>query len=174
MNRRYIVGSLAVLWLAACSPATPTGPAGGDGTPGPRGVASEAADGSCPVTLPVAAVPGEDRPFASSANAYGNGELWVVSLPEDGVVRADSWGYIRSDGSIDVKFGWWRVTPGALSISGRRLDGEAPPLQVSIPDGYGSSGFQATGVIFPTEGCWEVTGVVGDATMSFVTFVARS
>jgi len=28
-------------------------------------------------------------------------------------------------------------------------------------------------VIFPTEGCWKVTGTVGRASLSFVTFVLK-
>jgi len=118
-------------------------------------------------------VDGDERPFSSSALAYGNSHLWVVPLQEDGVIHADS-GSIEPDGSIASKFGWWRITPGSLAITGRRLDGPAPPLRASIPDGYGSSGFQTSGVSFPTEGCWEVTGTVGGETLSFVTFVLRT
>ncbi len=81
---------------------------------------------------------------------------------------------VESDGSISQKLGWWRTTPGTLTISGRRLDAPAPPLRADVPDGYGSSGFQASGVFFPTEGCWEITGTVGAATLSFVTFVRRT
>jgi hypothetical protein len=58
-------------------------------------------------------------------------------------------------------------------LARRRLDGPAPPLRADVPAGYGQAGFQASGVDFPTEGCWEVTGAVGGATLSFVTFVAR-
>ena len=54
---------------------------------------------------------------------------------------------------------------------GRRLDGDAPALEASIPDGYGNTGFQATGLSFPTPGCWEVTGRVGEASLTFVTWV---
>jgi len=32
---------------------------------------------------------------------------------------------------------------------------------------------QPTELIFPTEGCWEVTGRVGDASLTFVTLVVR-
>lgn len=32
-------------------------------------------------------------------------------------------------------------------------------------------GFQVTGLIFPTPGCWEVTGIVGESKLSFVTLV---
>jgi hypothetical protein len=65
---------------------------------------------------------------------------------------------VRHEG---MKVGWWRTTPGKLTIDGRRLDAPAPPLKASIPDGYGPTGFQATGITFPTEGCWEITARVG-------------
>jgi hypothetical protein len=80
---------------------------------------------------------------------------------------------IRPDGSIDAKLGWWRGVEGQLTIRGRRLDAPGPPLRAEIPEGYGVSGFQATGIIFPTEGCWRVTGKVGNATLSFVTLVVK-
>ena len=63
------------------------------------------------------------------------------------------------------------MVPGELTITGRRLDAPAPPLRADVPDGYGEDGFQATGVAFPTEGCWEVSGSVGGSTLTFVTFV---
>jgi hypothetical protein len=40
-----------------------------------------------------------------------------------------------------------------------------------VPDGYGDRGFHSSGVYFPTSGCWEVTGTVGSATLTFVMFV---
>ena len=95
--------------------------------------------------------------------------MWV-GLWRSNVVVQDP----RSDGSIDAKFGWWRGAVGTLRIEGRRLDGPAPPLRANIPTGYGDSGFQAAGIIFPTTGCWEVTGRVGDASLTFVTLVIAS
>jgi len=58
-------------------------------------------------------------------------------------------------------------------MHGKRLDAPAPPLRAIIPEGYGDTGFQATGLIFPTEGCWEVTGEVGDTRVTFVTRVVK-
>jgi hypothetical protein len=49
----------------------------------------------------------------------------------------------------------------------------APPLRSHIPAGYGDIGFQATGIIFPTPGCWEVTGRVGNASLTFITKVVK-
>jgi hypothetical protein len=80
---------------------------------------------------------------------------------------------VNPDGSIWVKLGWWRGVPGRLVISGRRLDASAPPLRADVPDGYGTLGFQATGLTFPTLGCWRVVGRIGRAHLTFVVRVTR-
>jgi len=80
---------------------------------------------------------------------------------------------IEGDGSLRMKFFWWRGVHGALTIEGKRLDAPALPLRSQIPEGYGDIGFQASGLIFPTEGCWQVTGRVGDASLTFVTRVVK-
>lgn len=126
----------------------------------------------CPVTEPNGAVPpGEDPDFAS--NVLGSGEIWVGLYPAGTVVfePGGPGGRDPVDGSLGMKFWWWRGVPGELEITGRRLDGDAPPMSASIPDGYGQTGFQASALIFPTEGCWEVTGRLEDATLTFVTRV---
>ena len=82
-------------------------------------------------------------------------------------------GFVTRDGSLGMKFGWWRGVSGQLRIEGHRLDAAAPPLRAEVPSGYGDRGFQATYVIFPTPGCWEVTGRVGDASVTFVTKVVK-
>ncbi len=128
---------------------------------------------SCPVTKPGKA-PADigDRLFGASV-AFGNKDLWVGGLGADGVIVADSQ-LVESDGSIGWKLGWWRIVPGRLTITGRRLDAPAAAPRASVPDGYGSGGFQASGVSFPTEGCWEVTGSAGGSELTFVTFVLRT
>jgi hypothetical protein len=60
-----------------------------------------------------------------------------------------------------------------LRIEGERLDAPAPPLRAEIPDGYGTTGFQPTGLIFPTKGCWKVVGSVGSARLTFVVLVRK-
>lgn len=86
-------------------------------------------------------------------------------------VKADP-DYVDKDGSIDMKFGW-RGVSGRLSIQGRRLDAPAPRLRAEVSDGYGDRSFQASGVIFPTGGCWEITGLVAQARSTFVRFVIK-
>jgi hypothetical protein len=43
-------------------------------------------------------------------------------------------------------------------------------FQASIPDGY-SEGFQASALMFPTIGCWEVRATAGRSTLTFVTAI---
>jgi hypothetical protein len=132
---------------------------------------------ACPVTPP-------DK-FAPTSEASGPSELWIsrrkpalrVGLWPDGTVvfQQGGPGSIEPDGSLGMKFPWWRENGlrGKLKIHGRRLDASAPPLRAYVPEGYGNTGFQVTGLIFPTEGCWEVTGEVGDTHVTFVTRVVR-
>jgi hypothetical protein len=64
------------------------------------------------------------------------------------------------------------VRPGGLElkVTGRRLDGPAPPLEAGVPCCY-PTGYQASSLLFPTPGCWEVTATAGDNTLVFVTRV---
>lgn|SRR5438034_4975370 len=127
----------------------------------------------CPVTMPrhgAAGVSPDD--LFGWGSSYGNGKLWVGGLWPHGVIAADP-GFVEKDGATDMKFGWWRKVAGKLEITGRRLDGPAPPLDANVPDGYGDTGFQATGVTFPREGCWQVTGKIGRTSLTFVTFVIK-
>jgi hypothetical protein len=80
---------------------------------------------------------------------------------------------IDADGAIHAKYGWWRNGLAKIKITGRRLDGIAPPLRADVPSGYGS-GFQATMVVFPTTGCWRVTGTFLGAKLTFTALVTRS
>ena len=129
----------------------------------------------CPVTLPRPFDPppgvSQDDLFGSP-RSYGNGKLWVGGLWPKGVIVGTP-DFIEPDGSVGMKFGWWREVSGLLSITGRRLDATARPLRADVPSGYGMKGFQASGVHFPTEGCWEVIGRVGTTTLTFVTFVVK-
>jgi hypothetical protein len=122
-----------------------------------------AAVDACPITRPNGSAP--PGPMFG-AEAHGNGALWVGLWESNAVVWQS-----EADGSIDAKFGWWRGVLGGLRIEGRRLDAPAPPVRAHVPDGYGESGFQPARITFPTSGCWEVTGSVGTATLTFVTLV---
>lgn len=170
---------LVALTLAACtstanprtthhvpSPQPTTGPAptSAPGTPAPTPPSRVTMAGAkqCPVTLP--------RGVAPADGTFGNGKLRVGGLWPRGVIAAGP-GNVDGRGRVEMKFPWWRMVSGRLEITGHRLDAPAPPLIAHVPTGYGPTGFQASGVTFPTEGCWRVRGTVGRTSLNFVTFV---
>ena len=158
---------------ASASPAsTSPSPASPATTAAPRPVTLADAR-NCPVTIghPVPSSKPWREGLFGWQSAYGNGSLWVGALWPHGVViiTPDN---VDPDGRLGMKFGWYRLTSGFLTITGRRLDALAPPAS-GTASGYGLTGFNASGVIFPTEGCWQVTGRVGRVTLTFVTFVIK-
>ena len=166
---RLTLAAVVAVALAGCggSDTGTTSAASRDAEP-----TSPAAAAPCPVTLP------SGSPPAPKDFNHGSPELAAAIWPRGKLVAGvlpdgSAWAEIRPDGSIEAKLGWWRGVRGALSIQGERLDAASPPLRASIPAGYGPRGFQATGLIFPTTGCWRVTGTVGDATLTFVVRVRK-
>jgi hypothetical protein len=173
-----VITALVVMVLAACSTNNqlPSGGVNGAATPSVKPSSSAnpvtMADAArCPTSKPSPEPAELANTIFASAVAIGNGKLWVAQQA-DGVIRADSQ-MIDKDGAISWKFGWFRVAAGELTITGRRVDAPAPPLRSEVPSGYGDAGFQPSGVYFPTEGCWEVSGHVGTTTLTFVTFVIK-
>jgi hypothetical protein len=136
------------------------------------------AKASCPVTTPNGRNPPGERP---SRTHHGNGLLWTALWPKGVIVAGPK--FIRPDGSIRMKFMWWAdvgYLAGDLTIRGRRLDAPAPPLGAGVsrgsPEtGFSGSDFWGSEIVFPTEGCWEVTGKVEHtrASLTFTTFVVK-
>ena len=142
-------------------------PVDDDGSPSRPPASSPA----CPVTLPNGHNPPRQRtPGQRSPFSHGTGRLWVELYPR-GIVRRATYERGRPNGGIAVKFPWTRGVVGRLIITGRRLDADGPALRSWVPNGYGHTGFQSTAVIFPSKGCWAVTGRVGGASLTFVTKV---
>jgi hypothetical protein len=73
-------------------------------------------------------------------------------------------------GEDGIKVGWFRPEGAELLISGERLDADAPPLESHVPCCYPTR-FQATGVMFPTEGCWEIRAKAAESELKFVVWV---
>lgn len=122
---------------------------------------------SCPITLANAHSAPQNE---WTGPTLGNGWIWVNLYPWNVVLAEPR--YVDARG-ITVKFGWYRKRTGArLTITGQRLDAIAPPARVGVPSGY-QSHFQASGITFPTPGCWKVTGHVAGKSLSFVTLVLK-
>lgn len=150
-----MVGFLVLLTAAGCATPAPS--------PSPPAV--------CDVTLPNGDSPPGEEP---SPTFHGTGSLFMSGLAEDGEIVADRRS-IAEDGSIGIKLAFWRAPgvgeAGDLEIIGHEVNTGAV-VTPTIPDGYGQR-FQATGVIFPAEGCYEITVTSGDAVLTFVTKITK-
>ncbi len=142
----------------------------------PASEAAPAAPAECAGTVPTRVA--RTVPSAAAFN-YGTARLrvqlgWPKGHLAAGILPGGgSRATVEDDGSIHAELGWWRGAPGRLRITGRRLDATAPPLEARVPAGYGQRGFQPTGLVFPTVGCWRVEGRVGVARLTFVVKVTR-
>jgi hypothetical protein len=123
-------------------------------------MATEADSGGCPITFP-------------QGGMYGNEALQAV-LPEGGkfVFKPEGAGFVDRDGAFGIKFAWNRRRPGRLFVFGRRVDGPAAPAR-SYMSNTGEIGAQGTYLVFPAPGCWEITGRLGDAKLTFVLLVEK-
>ena len=138
---------LGVLLRTACSacsargsPSSPESPTPAPNVPAPSETPPAARGGSaadCPVTLPRTFRPPRGVPadaLFGAASSYGNGKLWVGGLGRRGVIVATP-DFIEPDGSVGMKFGWWRQVSGPLRSTGRRLDAPAHPVRADVPTG---------------------------------------
>ncbi len=111
-----------------------------------------AATQSCPVTK----------------GRYGNGFLSTSVPGDDGVLV----GRREADGTLFQKI-WWlprRGFTGALTVRGERMDALGRMTVLSVNWGYSSDGrgSWASAITFPSEGCWRLSGRVGDIVLTYV------
>lgn len=144
-----VIGSLAAVTLAAVPLATPH--SGESTSPG----------ATCAVTQAVRAVPPSDP----NADPFGAGP-WYVNADRSIWAGWDAAGMAEGENKVL----WIRPRGTQLTVSGRRLDAESSPMSGKVPCCY-PTGFQASGLIFPSEGCWEVTAKAGTSEFTFVTSV---
>ena len=117
----------------------------------------------------------ETRPMRTSF--YGNGKLWTTLPPH--VLRGGVVPSLYGELARAVDIEWWEMGRGLVTIKGTRLDGPAGPVEV---DNWarsgplrGADGISRVGarVIFPTQGCWEITGKIYDIDDSALIFVVE-
>jgi hypothetical protein len=183
LTRRALAVTVIVVGIAGCSGGHPAASASHPAQPAhatrqptqaPAGPVTMADAAHCPVTIGHALTTPWREELFGWGSAAGNGKLWVGGLWPHGIIVLTP-GLLDPDGTMGMKFGWWRATSGYLSITGRRLDGPAPAATgQTFPGSYGLTGFNSSGVTFPAEGCWQVTGRVGAVTLTFVTFVIKA
>lgn len=141
---------------------------------------------SCPVTVSPAEPFIPPAPYEHSGNGksflLGTEKLWTALL-KSGVV----WGWAPREpghehevqpltakifwGSVD--FNYRKEYPPKIKVTGKRLDGDAPPLLTLTPTNAfpGPTAAMLVGVYVPTSGCWEITGDYKGQKVSFVVWV---
>ncbi len=139
----------------------------------PTSIAAAELSSSCPATVAPSRSFAEPSPSSASRFWYGSEALAVL------LNRSGTWQGMGPSHNYRNKLFWWRQGYiGAteqrpeLIVSGRKLDGEAPPANVSRATNAYHKDFggwaMLVGVEFPASGCWEVTGQYKGQTASFV------
>ena len=154
LSNRTFRALFLVLGLAACT-----------GVQVVKGTSANA----CLLTEPLRVKPPEDSAVLDTPT-YGN-----YFVNEDRSIWASaSWvtekGFRLNVAEEWIKVGWFRPAGAELVVTGQRLDGKAPPLEFEAACCYPTR-FQASGLYFPTEGCWEVTATAAGKELSFVVWV---
>jgi len=77
--------------------------------------------------------------------------------------------------TLATKFPWWRAVNGALTITGRRLDGPTGTFnaQIGSPGQYGGIGFDPSFLLWPSTGCWQITGTVAGRSLTVTLRVVK-
>ena len=174
---RLTAWPVLLLVLVGCTITTPVveeGAAPAETAPSPQRVAPAASEEACPVTYANGNAPPGYPSY--SPGFHGNGAIWTPLWPRGKILITPP--YVEPDGSLRMKFPWWWKEPAPLAIQGRRLDAAAPPLRAEVAASYDDGPvqfqFQPSMLFFPSEGCWEVTGKAGDASLPFVVLIERS
>jgi len=88
--------------------------------------------------------------------------------------------YVVGPDELDPKTGyepgqkvlWYKPSDALLIVTGRGIDGAAPPLGYDISrDPRPRGPIQPSGIYFPSVGCWEVDAKAGRSELRFVVLV---
>jgi len=139
---------------------------------------------SCPVTTPPAVTfkppPGYE---------LGNRSFWIGTEKLFTAIRTSGevWGWgPRAPGHendvqpltaktfwASVNFNYRNEYPPNIKVTGKRLDGDAPPLLTMRPTNAfpGPTAAMLVGVYVPTPGCWEITAEYRGEKLSYIVWV---
>ena len=139
---------------------------------------------SCPVTVAPAVpfVPPGPYELGEKSFWFGTDNLWTA-LRKSGEVwywAPRKPGHEHEVQPLTKKTFWCSVNfnykeeyPPELKVTGRRLDGDAPPLlTMQTTNAFpGPAAAMLSGVYVPGPGCWEITGDYKGQKLSFVVWV---
>jgi hypothetical protein len=111
-------------------------------------------------------VSGISLPVPGVEGWYGNEAFWVL-IQTGGELQAN---FNREMDRWQSKLPVWRQASGFLSFTARRLNGPIAGFEARTSF-YGTRGFDATSLIWPGLGCWQITGTVGGHSLTLVTLL---
>lgn len=122
--------------------------------------------------VPASKLPADVRGWGQDADVTGAATLWAAVPNSDWITYnpdPPTAGY-----PYGLKQSWFRTASGQVTIDVERLDGPGDAT-IRVPDGYGTDGFQVSGIEFDTPGCWRIVGTDGtSATTIHVNFPGRA
>jgi hypothetical protein len=155
-----LLGLLPICFLSAgiqqTNPPTPTNAANG-----------------CPVSSTVAEYPvdGPRLPFYANSDRT----IWATFWGWDFVRRGPDEPDPKTRYEPGQKVLWYKPTDYALNVTGKRIDGAAPPLVYDIArDPRPRGPIQPSRVYFPAPGCWEIDAKAGSSELRIVVLVKNA
>ena len=151
---------VTLLWLALAMWPGAAHTVGADQAPLPT---AWAAPRACSMTPYAATRPPDSSTVTFTTTWYGQDRVWA------GLDPGSHGEWYAGDMGNRVVWRWF--VPGHLLVAGKRLDATAPPMRASALQLYGGAGYEAATLVFPTSGCWQVTGKVGENVLRFIVSV---
>jgi hypothetical protein len=139
-------------------------------------LARVAAPATCLTTLPQSPAFTPPAPYPADASGgfwYGSEALWT-RLPLQG-----NWataGVMQKFFVFSKNFDWRTARQPLLIVTGKRIDGDAPPVAVAGGTNAGATGWKAmlVGFEIPTGGCWEINAWHDGHVLTFVVLVGAN
>jgi hypothetical protein len=133
------------------------------------------ASSACPTSPRVIGYPAGGPRGNNDWYANADRTIWATFWGWDFVGHGPNESYPRADYVATPKVLWYKPTEYPLTVTGRRLDGVAPPLLYDIAsDPRPRGAIQPSRLDFPTAGCWELDAKAGTSELRFIVQVKSS
>jgi hypothetical protein len=139
-------------------------------TPSPANTAN-----GCPISPRVADYPAGGPSVSNAWYTNADRTIWATFWGWDFVRRGRDEPDSNTGYEPGQKVLWYKPTDYALNVTGKRIDGAAPPLVYDIArDPRPRGPIQPSRVYFPSAGCWEINAKAGSSELRIVVLVKNA